>query len=278
MKVRTFFWRDRVISNKQMFLRKAISSQNSCYYFNHGNAGDLFMLNLVEHYYNVPTINVKNSGNRLLGVGSIAHKILENDLLCGIGVKSPDVPLASQVNCKILGLRGPLSYEAFKKAGHFLGDLKFLADPGLLIQKFINKDQKPQIGKILFIPHYRERFLYKSKTLKGIDVADIDVDPLLLGEKILQAELVLSSSLHGIIFAHSLGRPCTFILPQTREPMIKFIDYFESVDIAEPHPVKIIFDYQPSCPAILPKDIENKINSIVFPNIEFLEKHNIIVT
>lgn len=273
MTIRTYYWHDSIISKRALALRKLFNAKHAANFFTIGNSGDILGAKILEYIYNTRVVNDSDKGKRILSIGSIAHKTLQGDLLCGIGAKSDILPITKDTNCHIYGLRGPLSYELFKKAGHSLENVNFLADPGLLLRKIMpNLAIKPKAGKVLFIPHYKERFFYKNKLINQyIEVVDIDSDPIDLGIKILEAECVLSSSLHGIIFSHSLNRPCRFILPQTNEPIMKFTDYFESVNIAEPTPLKNIYDYKPTHSVNLPGGIEQKINSIKFPTLDQLK-------
>jgi pyruvyltransferase len=273
MAIRTYYWHDSIISKRALALRKFFHAKHAANFFTIGNSGDIVGAKILEYIYNTSVINDSTKGKRILSIGSIAHKILPGDLLCGIGANSNILSITSDTDCRIYGLRGPLSYELFKKAGHALENVNFLADPGLLLRKIIpNLNIKSKMGKVLFIPHYKERYLYKNKLINQyIEVVDIDGDPIDLGIKILEAECVLSSSLHGIIFSHSLNRPCRFILPQTNEPIMKYADYFESVNIADPAPLKNIYDYKPTHSVNLPDDIEQKINSIKFPTLDQLK-------
>jgi len=277
MRIRTYYWNDGIVSSKYLEARKIFNVRSACNFFNIGNAGDLMSKELLKHFYKLPIDNISNSGKRILTVGSIGHKILQDDLICGIGIKSKVLPKVENNESKIWGLRGPISYDVFKKAGFNVNDIKFLADPGLLLSKILPlNDKKIITGKVIFIPHYRERFLYKKSIKNYIEVVDIDCNPIELGNKILESEFVLTSSLHGIIFSHSLNRPCKFVLPQTDEPIIKFIDYFESVNLNDVKPLNNINEYNSFCRPDYPTGIENKIKSIVFPEIKFLNDYGII--
>ena len=130
---------------------------------------------------------------------------------------------------------------------------------------------------IIFIPHYRERYTYKNNAVpKGIKLIDIDCDPISLGRKILSAKLVYTSSLHGIIFANSLGRPCIFVQPQTDESLFKYADYYASVNLSLPKPLRhiseAVFTGSPDSPA----NIQFKQSDFIFPDPEYLRQNLII--
>ena len=277
LKIRTYFWHDRVISKTEYAIRKFVSPSKANIFFKNGNAGDLITSEILKMEYKISPVNIKNGNNRLLCTGSIAHKISKGDFICGIGAKTDLIPLAAGTDCLCWGLRGPISFEIFKKAGYDLSNIQFLGDPGLLIKKLV--PQTPfsfQRGKVIFIPHYRERILFAQKNTPSIEIVDIDDAPMNLAEKIANAEIVLSSSLHGIVFAHALGKQCQFILPQTKEPLLKYYDYFVSIDISDPRPIKNYTDFNAFKSISIPKNIDSKIDCIKFPSFDELKRRGII--
>ena len=86
-----------------------------------------------------------------------------------------------------------------------------------------------------------------------------------VAKQIQKAECVYSSSLHGIIFAHSLGRPCVFVRPMTKEPMLKYEDYFLSVGLSPPKPLDSIADADFATSPTSPPTLSVDLNQIVFP-------------
>lgn len=91
--------------------------------------------------------------------------------------------------------------------GHLgLGDLP-LGDPGLLSQHLVAK-QKKSI-EMLILPHiaHRDRDEIKqiSQSYKNSIVADLSSDPMEILRMISASKKVISSSLHGLICADSMG-------------------------------------------------------------------------
>jgi len=275
--MRTYYWNDRVIGKASYFFRKIIS-RNYDRYFVVGNAGDIFGRDIISQIYGEQSVNVPNEGRRLLVIGSIGHKILPGDVVCGIGSKTPELAF-SRANADVLvyGLRGPMSYEAFRRAGYDVSQVKFLFDPGLLIRRFVDTNRLPDSGKIGFIPHYRERGFYWEKTPKGIHLINIDNFPSAVAEEILSCEMVYSSSLHGIIFCHSLGRPCVFVSPRTNEPLFKYNDYFASVGLPMPVPLLDLTAGRTAARPISPADIRFDERDIQFPSAEILMARGVMV-
>lgn len=278
MEIRTFYWEDNIISQPKAFFSRLFGNANSSQFI-HGNAGDIYARELLIKQYRTPIKNVKNEGNRLLCVGSIAHRALPGDILCGVGVKLPDLmPKVNQAtDIVIYGLRGPLSYAAFKKAGFNVTSVRFLYDPGLLIKYFVLEDQQ-ETAEVSFIPHYRERYSYRKGLPKGIRLIDIDNHPDVVANSIKSSKLVYSSSLHGIIFAHSLGVPCVYVKPQTDETEFKFIDYYESVNLTYKKPLSSIFDADFVRDSDTPADIDVNLTDFYFPALQELQEKGIIIS
>jgi hypothetical protein len=175
----------------------------------------------------------------------------------------------------VRALRGPISYDIFKAAGYDMSGVRFLADPGILIGAMV-PDRPPSKGRVVFVPHYRERKSIRRKVPRGIIVIDIDAPPLRLAQQLQRAECVYASSLHGIIFAHALGRPCVFVRPATDEPLLKFEDYFLSVGINPPKPLESIADAKLSVAPVSPAVLSIDPRKIVFPSVAELTAHGII--
>ncbi len=243
-------------------------------YFVYGNEGDIFARELLIYLYNQNVNNIGFEGKRLLCVGSIAHRALPGDILCGVGVKNKGmVPPPASENIKIYGLRGPLSLEAFKHAGYDVNNIKFLYAPGLLISYLLSEqDLSISPTQVSFIPHYRERNLFRKKLKKGIKMIDIDNHPVTVAKQIKASKLVYSSSLHGIIFSHALGIPCIYIKPQTDESEFKFIDYYESVNIAYKKPLSSISDADFRRDSDTPAAVNVTLQDFNFPDLEVLRK------
>lgn len=276
MEVRTFYWEDHIISRPEYLVRKIMGKVNNSQ-FVYGNAGDIYARDLLSRQYDVNVKNVTNEGKRLLCVGSIAHRALSGDVLCGVGVKNPNLILSLErkEDTLIYGLRGPLSYDILKRAGFDVTTVKFLYDPGLLI-KFVHPTAKQPTG-ISFIPHYRERYDFRNKLPKGIRLIDIDNHPHTVAKEICASKLVYSSSLHGIIFSHALGIPCIYVKPQTNESEFKFIDYYESVNLTYKKPLSSIFDADFKRDSDTPADVNVELSDFQFPSVQELKEWEVII-
>lgn len=108
-------------------------------------------------------------------------------------------------------------------------------DPGILISDLFPRRMR-LADKLGVIPHYEDREHPFVKTAQGAGA--LVIDPTLPLEEYLtrlqKCECVISSSLDGIILAHSYGIPATWIKLSNRVvgDGFKFHDYYESIGFA----------------------------------------------
>ena len=272
MEVRTFYW-DAPRDHRPALVRWL--SRRDPYLFKYGNAGDDFNVDLLKWAY--PRCVIKNAsdgGRRLLLVGSVAHRAQQGDIVNGIGSKPGDLPSARDVTLRVRGVRGPLTLEAFRRAGHDVSAVQFLGDPGLLVGRlFPELASTPQErGRVVFIPHYRERYQFRSN--RQFQVLDIDASAHHIATEIQRAEFVHTSSLHGLIWAHALGRPARLVTPAAGEALYKYEDYFLSIN--QPFAAAASIDESLRLPKPLsPIDVSAVVRKITLPTLDELQQANI---
>lgn len=240
-----------------------------------GNAGDIYNADLVRYLYGVEPTNHKDEGKRLLMVGSIMDKGRDGDVIAGIGARGPrHVPTPGEARLDIVGVRGPLTASALQDAGHDVSGLRFMLDPGLLIGKVFPElyDVKAEPGRVGFVPHYREGPQYRSN--RRYDVIDVDASPFHFAREIARCERVYSSSLHGVIFAHALGRPVALVAPRTAEPAFKYRDYFGSIGMTWRKPLELK-ETLASVEPWVPDGIAANIETAAFPTIDELRERGV---
>ena len=131
----------------------------------------------------------------------------------------------------VLAVRGPLTRQNLLNQG--IDCPEVYGDPALLFSKFYNPSiiKKYKVG---IIPHYVDKNNEWLLSIKGDDkvkILDICSDTHKFVDNLKECEMVLSSSLHGLIAADSYG------IPNLRVKMsdkigganFKFRDYFLSV-------------------------------------------------
>lgn len=267
MVIRTYCWHGTVQGPLERRARRLLDRPAKLR-FRIGNAGDIVVHPLITHLWGEPSVAVLGEGHRLLLVGSTVHVGMTGDVVAGVGTKGDPIPHARDAQLRIVGVRGPLTAEALVAHGHDLTGMRFMGDPGLLIRDLV-EPAAPEPGRVIFIPHYRERADHWSAPPKGIDVVDIDADPLDLAREIQRAEAVYSSSLHGVIFAQALGRPCVLVAPAS-EPMIKYKDHYAAFDLPMPTPLRSIHQWQTHPLPGSPVDLGISDDHFTFPTLEEL--------
>jgi len=200
------------------------------YYWNgKQNAGDYFSYWLIKKLYK----NVDYSENpNLVATGSIlGHKNLSNNtIVWGSGWHnskwSKTCPITNKENFK--AVRGKLTADFLQ-----LGESVALGDPGLLASKYFNSSNIKKKRKILIVCHWQDYDSLYAKYHNKYSILNMgttNVEEVLT--TICESELVLSSSLHGIIFAHSFGIPAVHIEHNDIGSIdnFKFKDYYSVLD------------------------------------------------
>jgi pyruvyltransferase len=203
------------------------------------NVGDVFSRVVAEHYFSkniIPLRPAPVSETNLILLGSILHWADSQSVVCGAGFMFSDAQLAVPPKT-IVCLRGPLTAALLQKQG--ITPPNRFADPGVLAPLLYQKQFKVK-HKIGIIPHYRDSGSVWIKRCKnqGFPIIDVFATPEKFFRKIQQCEVILSSSLHGLIFAHAYGKPAVWIelSDKVAGNGFKFFDYYQSVGI---HPEKV---------------------------------------
>lgn len=275
MVIRAFYWHRRVRPRWFLRLKNRLRPKQSRD-FAVGNAGDIYARELLQARYELPIRNVRSGGRRILCVGSIGHLVEAGDVVCGIGVKTREIAPASAPSRPVVGLRGPITYEVFAEAGYDVSSVRFLMDPGLLVGRIYPLDHVEADDRTIFIPHYRERWQYRNGLPPGVEMIDIDASARDVARAVAGASLVYASSLHGIIFAHALGRPCVYVRPQTSEGSLKYEDYYASVGLPYRAPARDIYDALRQPKPDSPADLSIDLDDARFPDLNELEAWGIV--
>jgi pyruvyltransferase len=169
-------------------------------------------------------------------LGSILQRADSKTVVCGAGFMFSDGKPMEKPRL-ITCVRGPLTGVLLDKQG--IPHPGRFADPGVLAPYLFKPTQKVRY-KIGIIPHYVDAGSPWIKTCKEQEIKIIDVfSPLKkFFNDIQKCEVIMSSSLHGLIFAHAYGKPAVWIelSDKVAGNGFKFFDYYQSVGI---HPEKV---------------------------------------
>ena len=162
----------------------------------------------------------------LFAIGSILDFANSKTIVWGSGYREYS---SLYRKTKILAVRGNLSLEKIplnKRKNVALGD------PGLLLPLVYDNPQE-QTKDVTIIPHFVDYHYFKEKYGQSYDVLDVRTNDLeYMIDNIRQSKYILSSSLHGLIFAHAYGIPALWIRHgYVKSSDFKYLDYFSSVDI-----------------------------------------------
>ena len=214
------------------------------------NAGDCFSVKLAESIF-PGKVNIFDRERlaklNLIFVGSIMDWADSFTIVCGAGfIRGDEIMLEHprQINC----IRGKLSYKHLIKLGILCPPI--YGDPGVLAPELF--PIKANINyKIGLIPHYKDLEAPWVNLCRGVGVKIIS--PLLPLESYMEdlqsCEVIFSSTLHGIIFAHAYGKAALWV--ELTNNVIgdgfKFYDYYSSLEgkYGEPKRIKIAGDEDP---------------------------------
>lgn len=159
---------------------------------------------------------------RLLAIGSILHYANDGDVIWGSGFNG-SVPLERHrfTNLDVRAVRGPLTRDFLEKRGIAVPEV--YGDPALLTRRLIGERfaAEERSDPIIFVPNFQD--------LAEMEGWENVVSPFLpwpdVIRRIVRAQLVVSTSLHGLIIADAFGIPCTYLRLSDTENIFKYEDY-----------------------------------------------------
>ncbi|GGE98651.1 polysaccharide pyruvyl transferase family protein [Mycetocola zhadangensis] len=193
-----------------------------------GNFGDLLGPMIVERMRERLglAVAVGLPDRRLLSVGSILHYARNFDVVWGSGINGKVEPQWGCIDTlDIRAVRGPRTRARLIENGFAVPEV--YGDPALLVPELFPEladwAAEPKRYPLTIIPN-----LHDLAELRGRpNVISPRAPVWRVLERIARSELVVGSSLHGIIVAEALGVPARLVAP-AREDLMKYRDYFEA--------------------------------------------------
>lgn len=183
------------------------------------NYGDQLTAFLLESLFGVQAVKTPLPNSALVCVGSILEAVPQDYTGSIIGTGFMDErSRGSFPKAQILALRGALTAERCDACVP-------LGDPGLLVRDLAHRSG--DIGPVV-IPHYIDQDLREQyPDYVYVDILD---DPRLFIDQVVNASLVVTSSLHALITADAFGIP-RVLVPHHRVGggLFKFADYSTSI-------------------------------------------------
>ena len=220
----------------------------------YGNLGDLLSRYIVEKLsgLQVEKYYWRNIDTHLDAIGSIldCEEICAPSVIWGSGFLSSQ----SYIKLKLVkwrqylrrkygipqvcAVRGKLTNDIIKKAG--IGGSTVFGDPALLMpiiyKKYIKKT-KYKVGVVLHYSHEGVLKNYSDETVIFININRKYSDIEKFSDELLECDVILSSSLHGIILANAYKIPCVrlkinniSIHKKPSEEDFKFDDYISGLN------------------------------------------------
>jgi len=200
------------------------------------NSGDRFSQRLAEWWFGqpMPVCDGETAGNpNLILVGSILEWADEATVICGAGLLGANGRL-SVAPRRIVSVRGPLTAARLHQ-DHREPTPPLMADPGVLAPQ-VFPDQRAAEAPVGIIPHYVDRdcIWVQRWRERGVPVIDVAMPLEEFFAQLQRCRVILSSSLHGLIFAHAYERPALWIELSSRVlgDGFKFYDYYGSLGVA----------------------------------------------
>ena len=219
--------RDDIITNHKLSSSK--KHINAFWWRNVLNFGDLYTPELLN-YYGYSAVHSSPKDADIIGIGSILGK-LDNSCsgyILGSGLLS--TKKCELGDTKVAAVRGEYTKKILS-----LPESTPTGDFGLLAEKIVSSHRKKY--SIGIVPHYVDQahpWLREIKKHYGKECLMIEVQGSAkeVANKIAQCECIVSSSLHGLITADSLGIPNMWI--QLSDQVIgdgfKFDDYNSAIN------------------------------------------------
>lgn len=161
-------------------------------------------------------------GKKLFAIGSILHFANDGDVVWGSGINGKYFDKHTFKRLDVRAVRGPLTRQFLLKMGIKCPEI--YGDPALLMPIFFPEFKVPAIKKqkFIFIPHLHERHLF----VQSQNIVFPTEDWKIVIQKMVWSELVISSSLHGVIVAEAYHVPARLLRITNIEPLFKYQDYY----------------------------------------------------
>jgi glycosyl transferase family 25/polysaccharide pyruvyl transferase len=215
------------------------------------NIGDLINPYIVEAVSGRrPYFCVSETTEHLLGIGSILFMATQNSHIWGSGILDPTRDHSQVVVSKVHAVRGKLTQKILRDR-HGLSRDVALGDPAVFA------DELPELAqyrldvlikrKIGLVPHFAmeksDYIAYLARELDA-DILSPRTDNLSFVREIMASEIIISQSLHGLIFTEVFSKPSVWLAHTSDEIWtFKFHDWFSNV--AEPPLAPMLFGTPP---------------------------------
>ena len=215
------------------------------------NIGDQIVLDITDRVFRYRPRRVAGNVEHMLGVGSLFFMASKNSHIWGSGILTCDEPIPEIRSDRIRALRGTRTADRLVKEGYRLPDVPF-GDPGMFVSEYVpdrELNQEAGVSKIVVIPHHSTYTIWANGHFScstEVEILDPCTSRMSFLRKIRQAEIVISESLHGLIFATAFRKKAVWI-GDVDSDLFKYHDWFSMID----------------CPPLKPLDPHNDVGQLV---------------
>ena len=190
------------------------------------NFGDELSALIVQHLSGRKIVHSSHQRKgKIVALGSVMHYAEDGDYIWGTGINGNYTDLKPNVqDLNIFAVRGHKTRDLLLQKGFDCPEV--YGDPGLLTHLLFDAEELIPKTDYIVIPHYRD-FDEVPVSFNQNVVSPLQM-PLPVLEQIRNTKLVLSSSLHGVICAESMGIPARLIRFTESEHLFKYEDYYAS--------------------------------------------------
>lgn len=203
------------------------------FWHNSKNFGDTLTPHVVKFVTGQETKYAgRGSTKKLIAIGSVMTALRVGDTVWGTGSIREGGPkcIKAPIGSRFLAVRGPLTRDLID------GDVpEVYGDPGILLPLLYD----PEVGKtakVGYMPHHVDREIVKLGMAGAKEIGKF-IDIMRPWQDIIRemksCEMIVTSSLHGIVAAHAYGIPVRWV--KYSENVIggefKFQDYFLGVGV-----------------------------------------------
>lgn len=213
------------------------------YFSKRPNVGDALNVYMIEKISGKKALEI-NSGwiPHLLGIGSIMHFASKKSIAWGTGVIEPSqLPSASILtSMHFSAIRGSKTKELLEqKLGRHLNCA--MGDPGVLMPFYYTPSFKKKHA-LGVVPHYVDKQDAGFKdfiSMTDAKVIDVELPVEEFLDQLAECEVIISSSLHGLILSDAYSIPNIWVRFSDRliGGDFKFLDYYSTTDKKNPVPV-----------------------------------------
>ena len=196
----------------------------------------------------------------LFAVGSILGMSRADGVVWGSGVISVNrirniIKRQPYIKYDIRALRGPITREACAAAGYACSDVP-LGDPAILIPLIVEKTDIEKRYKYCLINHYVNEASTEINDSESITISAGTNDYRRFIQTLCESELVISSSLHGIIIAEAYQIPAIWLLQNMENKALKYYDYYYSTNRYNIPVARTVEEAKEMKPIALPENLE----------------------